>query len=71
MTDTRHQGANWSVGTAPSMDGAQLAVLMDLRDELQKLNRLLACDNFTRIPGDIKAVRRNVATLTRLAKEKT
>lgn len=42
----RHKDANWTIpesadGTTP-YEGAQLAVLMDIRDELKKNNRHLA-----------------------------
>jgi hypothetical protein len=52
MTDTRHKDANWRVhnnmdGTVPSQD-ARLAVLMDIRDELKALNRIMQCSNVSR-----------------------
>lgn len=37
---------------------ASLAVLMDLRDELQRLNRLLYCVNFQNIPHTLKQIAR-------------
>lgn len=37
----------------------QVAVLMDIRDELQTLNSLLACRNFTGIPASLRAIQRN------------
>lgn len=37
----------------------QVAVLMDIRDELQTLNNLLACRNFTGIPASLRAIQRN------------
>ena len=40
-------------------DGVTVAVLMDIRDELQRLNGLLNCRNFTGIPGTLRAIRRN------------
>lgn len=63
MADTRKANINWNLqtngnGTTP-VDAAQLAVLMDLRDELQKLNRLLHCRNFIEIPLILRAIRRN------------
>lgn len=41
MTDRRRKDVNWTAADkdgATSMDGAQLAVLMDIRDELQTMN---------------------------------
>lgn len=40
---------------------ANLSVLMDIRDELQKLNRLLGCENFTSIPTLLRLIRANTA----------
>ena len=53
-TDTRYKNLVWNIhpgsdGVCP-FEGAQLAVLMDIRDELQQLNRLLQCSNFIDIP---------------------
>lgn len=36
-------------------------LLMDIRDELQKLNRLLNCHNFTSIPFKLDDIRNNTA----------
>ena len=44
-----------------SWDGVQTAVLMDIRDELKKLNQLLGCENFIAIPSILRAVRANTA----------
>jgi hypothetical protein len=53
----RHKNANWTIpssanGTTP-YEGAQLAVLMDIRDELQQINRSLGC---YRIPRALDAM---------------
>ncbi len=42
-----------------SMEQANLAVLMDIRDELQQLNRVFACPNFQRIPHTLDHIRTN------------
>lgn len=58
----RHKNGNWDLlETQPGYPGAQLAVLMDIRDELQTLNRLLACPNFLAIPRRLEAIRKNTA----------
>ena len=63
MNDKRRKDANWEIktnpdGTSPT-DDATLAVLMDIRDELKKLNNLLHCHNFITLPLKIEAIRRN------------
>lgn len=65
----RFEKKNWHVGGEelpdgtvkewPGSEGRRLAVLMDIRDELQRLNRLLHCVNFTSIPGEISAIKRH------------
>jgi hypothetical protein len=45
-------------GTYP-IEQAKLAVLMDIRGELRKLNALLHCSNFTGIPRELLAIKRN------------
>jgi len=63
MADRRKRNVNWWVaeedGTVPSWDRAAVAVLMDIRDELQILNRLLACPNFTGIPETLRTIARH------------
>lgn len=65
MSDMRKRGIEW--GITPNSDGsfsftaAQLAVLMDIRDELKRLNGTLHCVNFLRIPSKLEAIRRNTA----------
>lgn len=49
MTDRRRKNVNWNVAdengqTYPNLrDGCSLAVLMDIRDELQALNSKIDC----------------------------
>ena len=79
----RHKDSDWNVGgddklgLNPTMDGAQLAVLMDLRDELKEiraclwvLKNIFNCDNFRRIPAKIDAIRKNTDRKKRAAKTK-
>lgn len=57
---TRKTNYQWStVDGDNSFGAAQLQVLQDLRDELQKLNTLLHCPNAIRIPQILDAIRRN------------
>lgn len=69
MADDRKKNFRWGIktntdGTTPQMD-AHLAVLMDIRDELQTLNRLLGCQNFLSIPSKLDAIRRNTTKAKR------
>jgi len=65
MDDTRKKNFNWGIktngdGSTPTQD-AHLATLMDIRDELQRLNSLLHCSNFVAIPRKLDAIKRNTA----------
>lgn len=66
MTDRRKKDIEWDVaekdGSVPTWERAQLAVLMDIRDELQRLNRLLHCQNFVAIPRKLDAIARKLPT---------
>jgi hypothetical protein len=75
MADTRKKNTNWSIktnsdGTTPT-DDAHLAVLMDIRDELQQLNRLLHCRNFTGMPHELRQLNRRMAVRYKLPKGRT
>lgn len=52
MTDTRKKNHNWNC-SAGSYDAAQLALLMDIRDELQAIRALANC---YRIPRALDAM---------------
>lgn len=51
-------------------DHAQLAVLMDLRDELKRLNALLHCPNFIGMPAILRQVAANTKKARRRRKVK-
>lgn len=63
----RYRNVEWEVGNErgecyPGIKhGCFLAVLMDIRDELQRLNALLHCPNFTNIPTKLDEIKRNTA----------
>jgi len=69
MTDTRHKDCLWRLmdNGEPKADGSrsyqnttiQLALLMDIRDELKRLNSLLHCTNFLGIPNQLRRIRLN------------
>ena len=60
---TRNKDVAWTMTPDAlgnhSFDAAQLSVLMDIRDELKRLNRLLSCSNFTGIPETLRQIRKN------------
>ena len=65
MTDTRKKDFNWQIatnedGTTPAAD-ARLAVMMDIRDELKRLNALLHCHRFMDIPDTLRRIDRRLA----------
>jgi hypothetical protein len=57
MADTRKKNLNWIVSSdgnrANSIEHVMVAVLMDIRDELQQINRSLGC---YRIPRALDAM---------------
>lgn len=56
----RHKDANWNLSDpVHTYDEVQTAVLMDLRDELKKLNGTLQCTNFLNIPYKLDRIVRN------------
>lgn len=63
MADRRRKDANWIVGDdtgkVQSWDEVQVAILMDIRDELKRLNAVLHCPNFLDIPRKLDKVERN------------
>ena len=61
---TRKKNTAWEIG--PSNDRGQwtwdqikVSLLMDLRDDLQELNRLLRCGNVAKMFRDLTAIRQN------------
>lgn len=65
MADQRFKNQDWRLAT--NLDGTvpithvQTAVLMDIRDELQRLNSLLHCYRFIGIPNQLEKIVRNTA----------
>lgn len=66
--DRRKKNLNWSIANeqgntynsiTQGRDGATVAVLMDIRDELQALNAVFRCSNFIGLPRVLKQVRDN------------
>ena len=63
MSNTRLKNADWLPGDANSQaltwERVNTAILLDIRDELQELNKLLRCPNFLAIPRELGQIRRN------------
>ncbi len=58
-------GSNGNIATWAAVE---IAVLMDIRDELKRLNSLLHCHNFVSIPQTLKGIRRNTTKKKRKKK---
>jgi hypothetical protein len=60
---SRTRYIEWSVfpnsDNKVTQEEARLCVLMDIREELQKLNRLLNCGNFLGIPYSLNKIAKN------------
>ena len=63
----RHKNERWNLpegtanaegGTSHSWNSIHTALLMDIRDELQALNRILNCSNFLAIPRHLRRIAR-------------
>ncbi len=59
----RHKGVNWNLPERQLQDWTQVsvAVLMDIRDELQTLNRIMSCFQVARMSNDINRIDRRLA----------
>lgn len=61
----RHKNSDWCLpennGTPHRHDWNSIhaAIVMDIRDELQILNRLLGCANFRQVPAILRGIRVN------------
>jgi hypothetical protein len=67
-TRNRQFGVNRNADGTWPYDAIHAAVLMDIRDELKRLNDLLHCVNFTQIPATLRGLRRDIAKLQKAAK---
>jgi hypothetical protein len=63
--DQRRKNVSWPVaeadGQMPTWERAGIAVLMDIRDELQRLNAAIYCVNCQAIPRQLARIARNTA----------
>lgn len=66
----RHKNTNWNLpDKCGSWEQASAAILMDIREELQALNRLLNCHNFTQIPYVLRCIREKLPAKKRRKKK--
>jgi hypothetical protein len=62
----RFKDVNWDLpgdgqnNRVNTWEQAGIAVMMDVRDELKQLNRLLNCRNFLQIPWELYEIRKAV-----------
>jgi len=65
MVDRQKRDTEWEVadagGTVPTWECAGIAVLMDIRRELRRLNGTLNCTNFLNIPHTLNRISANTA----------
>jgi hypothetical protein len=65
MADRRKKDVDWLVadegGTVPTWERVNLAVLMDIRDELKRLNAAIYCRDFLAIPSTLRRISANTA----------
>lgn len=66
----RHPNTDWNLPEqCQTWEQVNTAVLMDIRDELRKMNRVLTCPRFTAIPAKLDEIRRNTARRRRKNKK--
>jgi hypothetical protein len=63
MNNRLSRNVDWAVtevdGRTPTWERAGIAVLMDIREELQCLTRLFACEHFLTMPQTLRQIARN------------
>lgn len=64
-----HEDRNWELPTDMDWARVPVALLMDIRRELKKLNRLLHCSNFMEIPWKLNKIARNTTKPRRRRKK--
>ena len=71
----RFKNSDWNLPETPigghaTWDAVKVAVLMDIRDELQRLNGVIGCANFIRIPRVLDQIVANTKKPGRRKKKK-
>jgi hypothetical protein len=66
----RYKNTDWDLpeGRVGTWEQAQVAILMDIRDELKTLNATLGCWRVRRMADDINRIDRRVAKFSKLKK---
>lgn len=66
----RYKDVDWTLNEDQigSWQQVEVAVLMDIRDELKLLNSMLRCPNFQQIPAKLDAIRKNTAKPRKVTK---
>lgn len=54
--DERRKDVTWAMPAVMTWETVQTAILMDIRDELKRMNNVLACPKFQRIPTYLRAM---------------
>lgn len=68
-------GSNWWIQATQGERGSfiltpdriQIVLLWEALQEMKRLNTLLHCSNFTNIPRDLRAIKRELASLRKIA----
>jgi len=72
MADGRQKDVPWKVtdeqGVVQTWEQVTVAVLMDIRDELKRLNAAIYCPNFVAIPRTLRRISANTAKPRKKAK---
>lgn len=62
----RHKNVDWNVGdlknNVATWDQVNASILLDIRDELKRMNAILHCHNTLMIPHTLKRIDKRLAT---------
>jgi hypothetical protein len=53
---SRHKDVKWDLSPDPPADHVTIAILMDIRDELQIISKVLTCHNTFTIPTYLRRI---------------
>lgn len=73
MRNKKRSDADWNTPTDTGFtwQHVEVELLMDIRDELKRLNELLNCHNFIRIPTVLDSIYRNTRKPVKRKKKAT
>ena len=70
MPDTRKKNWNWMLPEGDvRWEHVRVALLMDIRDELQALNKLFGCYNLTSLPQQLRDIKAMLQAHLRLKRQ--